>query len=160
MKGDRHDPSPHQSDPYHRDFFLGYLPGKRGDLSPLLPDGATSLPVLRHSALLAVLVLPAYADTPVVTAVEAHGTASGWSFSVTVSHPDTGWDHYADAWEVSLEDGTMLGHRTLHHPHVEEQPFTRSLSGVAVPEGTRTVFVRARDSVHGWGEPVRVTLPN
>jgi hypothetical protein len=49
--------------------------------------------------------------------------------------------------------------RTLHHPHVEEQPFTRSLSGVRVPAGVDQVSVRARDSVHGYGgETVTVNL--
>ena len=48
-------------------------------------------------------------------------------------------------------DGTVLGVRVLTHPHVDEQPFTRSLSGVAIPPGIDTVTVRARDSVHGLG---------
>lgn len=73
------------------------------------------------------------------------------SFHVTVKHADTGWDHYADQWQVIAEDGTVLGTRTLYHPHVDEQPFTRSLSGVKIPQGTQTVTIRARDSVHGFG---------
>ncbi|GHB39595.1 hypothetical protein GCM10007094_31350 [Pseudovibrio japonicus] len=81
-------------------------------------------------------------------------------FDVTVRHGDEGWDHYADAWEVLSEDGTVLGTRTLLHPHVDEQPFTRSLSGVRVPAGQSRVVVRARDSVHGYGgETVSVELP-
>ncbi len=44
----------------------------------------------------------------------------------------------------------MLGTRILHHPHVEEQPFTRSLGGVSVPVGVTSVWIEARDSVHGW----------
>jgi hypothetical protein len=108
---------------------------------------------------LLLLPVPALADMPVVEAVEARPGASGWTFSVTVRHADTGWDHYADGWSVLTPDGEELGHRTLHHPHVEEQPFTRSLSGVAVPEGLTEVILRAHDGVHGWGEAVRVTLP-
>ena len=46
-------------------------------------------------------------------------------------HPDTGWDDYADGWRVLDMDGNELGMRVLHHPHVDEQPFTRSLSGGA-----------------------------
>ena len=43
---------------------------------------------------------------------------------------------------------------------VDEQPFTRSLSGVVIPEGVDTVTVEAHDSVHGWGgAAVEVTLP-
>jgi len=87
-----------------------------------------------------------------VTAVVAQPTGNGtWRFDVSVQHGDEGWDHYADQWEVLTPDGTVLGVRVLTHPHVNEQPFTRSLSGVVVPEGLDTVVVRARDSVHGYG---------
>jgi hypothetical protein len=75
-----------------------------------------------------------------------------FSFDVTVRHADAGWDHYANAWEVVSVDGkTVYGTRTLLHPHETEQPFTRSLSGVAIPDGVAAVVVRARDSVHGFG---------
>lgn len=83
-----------------------------------------------------------------------------YSFAVTVRHADEGWKHYADAWDVVAPDGTVLGTRTLYHPHVDEQPFTRSLSGVAVPAGTTEVIVRAHDKVHGHGgKDFRVKLP-
>jgi hypothetical protein len=79
----------------------------------------------------------------------------------TVAHQDTGWDHYADAWRVETTDGVMLGMRELLHPHVHEQPFTRSLSGVVVPPGASVLIVRARDSVHGWGETTAtIALPD
>lgn len=91
---------------------------------------------------------PAFADAPVVENVVVNGD----SFSVTLSHPDTGWDHYADGWEVLDADGNSLGLRELLHPHVNEQPFTRSLSGVQVPDGTQVVYVRARCNVDGWSE--------
>ena len=82
-------------------------------------------------------------------------------FDVTVAHADTGWEHYADRWEVVAPDGTILGTRTLLHPHENEQPFTRSLSGVVVPPDIDTVTVRAHDSVHGLGgAEMTVTLPN
>ena len=77
--------------------------------------------------------------------------AGTYTFSVTVRHQDTGWDHYADRWEVLAPDGTVLATRVLHHPHVDEQPFTRSLRGVAVPDDVGRVTARARDSVHGYG---------
>ncbi len=83
-----------------------------------------------------------------------------YSFHVTVQHADTGWDHYADTWEVLGPDGTVLGTRVLLHPHVNEQPFTRSLSGVKIPEGIKSVTVRAHDKVHGWGgKVITVDLP-
>ena len=86
-----------------------------------------------------------------VTAASARQADGGWIFSVTVAHGDTGWEHYADAWRVLAPDGAVLGTRTLHHPHVAEQPFTRTLTGVSVPEGVDRVIIEARDSVHGWG---------
>lgn len=110
-------------------------------------------------ALPMLLAAPAFADAPTVEAVEVVRGDGGWRFDVTVSHYDEGWAHYADGWEVIGPDGTRLGFRELLHPHVAEQPFTRSLPGVRVPEGLTEVQVRAHDSVHGWGPPVRVALP-
>lgn len=95
---------------------------------------------------------PALADRPVVENATAERAGDGWRFAVTVSHPDTGWDHYADGWEVAAPDGARLGFRELMHPHVDEQPFTRSLGDVTIPEGVETVHIRARDNVHGWSE--------
>ena len=50
-------------------------------------------------------------------------------------------------------DRTVLGTRTLLHPHEAEQPFTRSLSGLAIPDAVAAVTIRAHDSVHGHGGP-------
>jgi len=87
-------------------------------------------------------------DVEIVDATAKEGVG-GWTFSVTLKHGDTGWNHYADLWEVYTPDGDLLGKRVLAHPHVNEQPFTRSLSGVQIPEGINSVVIRARDSVHG-----------
>lgn len=119
----------------------------------------------RHRLIMPIVLLAglggALAGQADVVAVEVSRAADGtWRFDVTVRHADEGWDHYADAWEVVAPDGTVLGTRTLLHPHVEEQPFTRSLSGVVIPEGLAEVIVRARDSVHGHGgRELRVALP-
>ncbi|MEO1749016.1 MAG: hypothetical protein AAFR27_10465 [Pseudomonadota bacterium] len=95
------------------------------------------------------VALAGEADVVAVTAErQAEGT---WRFDVTVKHADTGWDHYADRWDVIGPNGTVLGERVLLHPHVEEQPFTRSLRGVLIPEDFERVIVRAHDSVHGLG---------
>lgn len=72
-------------------------------------------------------------------------------FSVTLRHADSGWDHYANLWQVLSVDGDVLATRELAHPHVNEQPFTRSLGNVTLPEGTEKVIIRATDSVHGTG---------
>lgn len=104
---------------------------------------------------------PAAAGEADVTAVKVSKTGDGvYRFDVTVRHADTGWQHYADRWEVLSPDGEVLGTRVLAHPHVEEQPFTRSLGGVRVPAEIRTVRVRAGDSVHGTGgAEIDVALP-
>ncbi len=43
-------------------------------------------------------------------------------FAVTLSHADSGWEHYADRFEILSPDETLLYTRVLHHPHVDEQP--------------------------------------
>lgn len=81
-----------------------------------------------------------------------------WTFHVTVSHPDTGWEDYADGWDIVLPDGTPIipndgdaFTRVLVHPHVNEQPFTRSQSNIFIPDDVNVVTVRAHDLVDGWG---------
>ncbi|MCP4433406.1 MAG: hypothetical protein GY806_20710 [Gammaproteobacteria bacterium] len=71
-------------------------------------------------------------------------------FSVTLEHADTGWEHYANQWDIVTLDDQVLGSRVLYHPHVDEQPFTRSLSGVSIPDSVKQVKVRARDLKHGY----------
>ena len=96
------------------------------------------------------------ADVEFVKAVQAaDGT---WTFSVTVRHPDTGWEDYADGWDVVTPDGQVLKRnpddpftRLLLHPHVDEQPFTRSQSGIRIPEGVTQVTVRAHSLTRGFG---------
>lgn len=92
------------------------------------------------------------ADPATIEAVKAKGNGGSWSFSVTLSHGDTGWDDYADGWRVVDQNGTVLGYRELLHPHVNEQPFTRSLSGVSIPGDLTKVFVEASTNVTGWGK--------
>jgi len=89
--------------------------------------------------------------------------AGRWTISVTIDHTETGtgWDHYADGWEVLAPDGTSLGVRVLVHPHVNEQPFTRSLGSVEIPPGATHVFIRARDNTDGWAsDQFRLDLSN
>lgn len=115
-------------------------------------------PVLLATALTAGSVRAGEADV-IDVKVRAESGAT-FSFDVTVRHHDEGWDHYADAWEIVAPDGRVLATRTLLHPHVDEQPFTRSLGGVEVPPGLSTVVVRAHDSVHGYGgATVHIELP-
>lgn len=78
-----------------------------------------------------------------------HNSNNRWRVNVTLKHHDTGWDHFADKWRLVDEKGNVLGDRVLFHPHME-QPFTRSLGGVQIPEGMSTIHVEAHDKVHGW----------
>ena len=94
-----------------------------------------------------------------VVKVRLEQSGDAWRVHTTLRHADSGWEHYADAWRVVNEKGDVLGTRTLHHPHENEQPFTRSLNSVFVPKGVSTVFVEAHDKVHGWSrQRVRVDL--
>ena len=93
-----------------------------------------------------------------VTYVRALFNGETWTFSVTISHPDTGWADYSDGWNVVIPDGIVLKTnesdpftRVLLHPHENEQPFTRSQSGIIVPEGINQLLVRAHDIVDGFG---------
>ncbi len=113
---------------------------------------STSMPSPRPS-----LADSGNADVLYVRAVYNPGTST-WTFHVTVSHPDTGWEDYADGWDVLLPDGTVLKPdagspftRLLLHPHEAEQPFTRSQSGIDIPTGTGKVIVRAHDLIAGFG---------
>jgi len=99
------------------------------------------------------------ADPPVIETVTPAQNGDTWRFDVTLSHLDTGWEHYADGWRVLDEDGMELGLRVLHHPHVNEQPFTRSLGSVVIPVGTGSVQIEARCLVDGWSSRVSVDLP-
>ncbi len=137
------------------------LTGKHGNL---LLEKIMRSKVLIHIAILTALALstdPALAGLADVLKVEARSSGDdSWSFDVTVEHADAGWDHYADAWRVVGPAGIVYGTRTLFHPHVGEQPFTRSLSGIEIPEDVPAVTVEAHDSVHGWGGvSVEVILP-
>ena len=85
-----------------------------------------------------------------VIGAEIERTGETFRVSAAVRSHDTGWDKYADAWEVLDESGNVLGTRELLHPHETEQPFTRSLSNVEIPSEVQTVTVRARDSVEGF----------
>ena len=89
---------------------------------------------------------------PDVVAVEATSEGgNSWSFSVTLSSPYDSPERYADSWRVVGPDGTVYGERFLTHDHAGEQPFTRSQSGIEIPEDVDTVTVEGRDQVSGWG---------
>ena len=105
------------------------------------------------------LILPMNSANADVTYVKSVQSDNGsWTFYVTLSHPDTSWEDYLNGWDVVTEDGTILKPnpdspftRLLLHPHVDEQPFTRSQSSIEIPAGATIVTVRANDLVDGFG---------
>ena len=133
-----------------------FLPRPRGRWAAQQLGGGTRLAAL----LFALIAAACSSSTPSTTtaaegcadvlAVEVTQTSQGvYNFAVTIASPDEGWDKYADSFEVRSLSGEVIGTRVLAHPHVEEQPFTRSLPGVEAGEGTR-VEVLASDSVEGF----------
>ena len=95
--------------------------------------------------------------------LDAQATSTGddtWTFAVTISSPYDTPQRYADAWRVLGVDGTEYGLRILTHDHAAEQPFTRSLAGVEIPDGVDQVLIEARDLVNGWsGTTFELALP-
>lgn len=97
-------------------------------------------------------------EVEVVKVSYSRQSAEAYTFHVTLLHGDTGWDHYADAWSVLDMNKKVIATRVLYHPHESEQPFTRSLSGINIPAGTKSVYVRGHDKVHGDGALFKVEL--
>ncbi len=113
---------------------------------------ARGLAVMACGLLMILAPLMANAGEADIVGVKIIKEGTGtYRFDVTVRHGDEGWKHYADGWDVVAPDGVVLGTRELAHPHENEQPFTRSLAGVSIPEGVDQVTLRAHDSVHGNG---------
>ncbi len=104
----------------------------------------------------AMLALPAGAGEADVKAVKVTRESGGtWRFDVTIRSRDRGWDYYCDRFEIVAPDGKVLGTRVLLHPHDDEQPFTRELTGVKLPGDVRRVVVRASMKPGGAGGEIR-----
>lgn len=128
-------------------------------IAKLAPETITAIPSTQETALgeaTPQIMNTANADVKHVKAVQS--SDGSWTFYVTVYHPDTGWDDYVNGWDVVTPDGAVIKPdknlqftRLLVHPHVGEQPFTRSQSGIVLPEGVTSVVVRAHDLIDGFG---------
>lgn len=95
-----------------------------------------------------------FADQPEVLNVTMKSQGNNqYQFDVTLQHSDSGWEHYADKWEILDTEGNILATRVLYHPHVNEQPFTRSLS-TTLPDNQKNVVIRGHDKVHKYGAEV------
>lgn len=89
-------------------------------------------------------------DINILAAAIIHQSHGEYLVNVKLEHHDTGWQHYADEWRLVDNKGNILGSRVLQHPHVHEQPFTRSLSNVKISSELQAVYIEAHDKVHGW----------
>lgn len=115
--------------------------------------------VVRHlciSGLLTVSSTGWAGEADVLNAVATEQGAGQWRFDVTIRSNDTGWDYYCDRFEIIGPDDKVLGTRILFHPHVDEQPFTRSLGSVAIAGNIKQVSVRAAMKPGGAGGKVFV----
>lgn len=88
-----------------------------------------------------------YAQPPVIVEAKAQlNTNQLFDIAVTIRHPDTGWEHYANEWVIVADGNKQLAQRTLYHPHVNEQPFTRFSRDVLIPADVKRVTVQAKCS--------------
>ena len=126
------------------------------------PSPACYATLMKHILIILAGLAPAAvsADPAAIVDATARQGAGGWTVSVTLRHADTGCDRYADWWEVITPGGELVYRRILRHSHVTEQPFTRSQSGIAIPEGTVQVMIRARTLTDGWSrDTMALPLP-
>lgn len=81
-------------------------------------------------------------------------------FNVTLKHNDTGWKHYANKWQVLNSEGKVLITRVLFHPHVNEQPFTRSSARTFIANNITQLIIKAGDLPNGINsQPYILKLP-
>lgn len=117
---------------------------------------------IKFASVIFCLLFSGIAPAGQVEVVDAQAKSLGknqYHFNVTLRHADTGWDHYANRWEILDMEGNILATRTLYHPHENEQPFTRSLTA-NVDDSHKQVIIRGHDSVHKYGKKtLTVTLP-
>lgn len=98
---------------------------------------------------------------PDVRAVDIRRAEDGtYTLDVTISSPYDTAERYADGWRVLDQKGEVLGTHHLSHDHASEQPFTRTMTGLVVPNGVTRVTVQARDLLAGYGgATVTVAVP-
>ncbi len=98
---------------------------------------------------------------PDVVAVKVRASGPNlFDFDVTISSRYDTPQRYADGFRVYTPGNEVLGERKLLHDHQNEQPFTRDLYAVMIPQAVKSVLVQARDQKFGYGgKVVTVKLP-
>ncbi len=92
------------------------------------------------------------ADHPDVLAAVLEPDGSGaWALTVTLSSQYDSPERYADGWRVLDADGAVLGQHTLTHDHADEQPVTRTQTGLAIPDDVDLVTIEGSDTANGYG---------
>lgn len=92
------------------------------------------------------------ADHPDVVAASLERDDNGsWRLEVTLSSQYDSPERYADGWRVLDKDGAVLGEHTLTHDHADEQPVTRTQSGLQIPDDLDQVTVQGKDTENGYG---------
>ncbi len=89
-------------------------------------------------------------EADVIDAEVKQENDGSYTINVTVQHADEGWNHYADHWIILDKDEQVIAARKLAHPHVKEQPFTRNLSYIEIPDEVTEVTIRAHCSVDNY----------
>jgi len=101
--------------------------------------------MMKRIILLLLLSNAVYAQPPVVLKAQAKlKTNQLFDVAVTIRHPDSGWDHYVNEWIAVDNHGNEIAKRTLYHPHVNEQPFTRNVRDVVIPAEVTKVIIKAK----------------
>jgi hypothetical protein len=95
---------------------------------------------------------------PDVLEAELESSGQTYSLDVTVSSPYDSPERYADGWRVLAPDGAVLGEHELMHDHAGEQPFTRTQTGLEIPDNVEEITVEGRDLENGYGGET-VTIP-
>lgn len=91
-------------------------------------------------------------EFPDVVEVSVTRASDGsYAFEVTISSPYDSPDRYADGWRILGPEGEVYAEMTLGHDHASEQPFTRTQTGVEIPDGVTSVVVEGRDLDNGYG---------
>lgn len=95
------------------------------------------------------------ASSPQIVNVVAIADGGAWTLTITITHDDSGWDHYASGVQVLAPDGSVLAQHEIAHPHEAGVPFDEVVTGVHVPAGVDHVMVRARCTLDGWSARTR-----